>query len=62
MEPEEAKKLMCPFQNHPEKRINCIAEKCMAWSKDYGKEDGCCELVHGISGWISQVANRMPRC
>jgi len=55
MEPEEAKKLMCPFQQHPEKTIHCIAEKCMAWNTD-----GHCELIHGITGWLSRIANRMP--
>ena len=23
--------LMCPFQQHPEKTLNCISNRCMAW-------------------------------
>ena len=55
MEKKDAKKLMCPFQQHPEKTMLCIADKCMAWD-----EEGWCQLIHGITGWLSRIAKRMP--
>ena len=65
MTPEKAKNTMCPFtfnQNpvsvSSEKSYMCVADKCMAWKAD-NDDEGHCELIHGISGWISRIANRM---
>ena len=58
MTPEKAKTLMCPFQQSETTTIKCIADKCMAWQAD-NDDEGYCELIHGISGWISRIANRM---
>ena len=59
MNTEKAKTIICPLLNHPLSTGLCVADTCMAWTSE-DDENGHCELIHGISGWISRIANRMP--
>jgi hypothetical protein len=58
----EAKTKMCPFQQHPEKTINCIADKCMSWCWDYKDNDeGYCSMLNidrTLYYWLENIASR----